>query len=465
MDPYAAMPGYEFGYMPPVGMPGSLPPAGSAPETPGYEYGYMPAPSTPFPGAPFTGEPTPYRSSGEAETVEQAVNANLAPFRIEGGKYSPQEKQHAAEHPAGLIRTASVIGKQEQKLIERANWTITVSKELMRFEQGKLGDFVLDWNDFTVYLDEVLRGIGRLRDLLSAGAPEFPTDMTAVQKQAFRPTGDTGQDATIKMAYRAWRESQAKYVGLVLDVAKKGRDIERARQYFWEAQGTLSRTIAEFKRLGKPTFGMDLKVSDLGIAFGILTLNPAAFAAGADRALEARKARQDYDAKMAELAAAVQTADQKVKDEFEALRNGEKAYWDNHAKRRQASMDRERARKLSRENAALVGQSTAVRVDARGRGKILGEVRMPVMVADAWHALASFGPPARKMLSKLRGGRALVDRASFHFARHPTLEEIDQIRRAWNGADAWEPILNKEEVAEWVAVNKLWEEMLAKFNV
>jgi hypothetical protein len=443
-----------------------MPPAGVAPEIPGYEYGYMPAATAAFPGAASTGESI-YRSrSGEADIVEQPANDNLAPFRIEGGKYSPQEKQHAAEHPAGLIRTSSIIGKQEQKLIAWAPWSIVVSKELMRFEGGKLGDFVLDWSDFTVYLDEVLRGIGRLRDLLSAGAPKFPPDMNDVQKRAFRPTGDTGKDSALKNAYRVWRDSQAKYVALVFDVAKKARDIEQARQYFWEAQGTLSRTIADLKRLGKPTFGLDLKLSDLGTAFGIVTLNPAALAAGVDKVLEARKAREVYDAKMKEFAAAVQTADKKVKDEFEALRNAAKLYWDNHAKQRQASKDLERARNQSRENAAIVGEFTALRVEARGRAKILGEVRMPTMVADAWYVLASIGPSARKTLLKLLAGFALVDRASFHhMKKNDPFSEIMEIRRTWNRAKSWEPLLTEEEIKLWVTGNRWWEEMLAKFNV
>jgi hypothetical protein len=471
------LPAYEYGQMPLTGPAGGMPPAGPAAEIPGYEYGYVPAATAGFPGAGSTGEST-YRSrSGDADMVEQAVDDDLALFRIEGGKYSPQDKKRAAEDPAGLVRTASIIGKQEERLIDNDYWpfTITVSKEWMRFEEGKMGDYVLDWNDFTVYMHEVLRSIGRLRDLLSAGAPKYHPDMNDVQKRAFRPTGDTGKDATTKTAYRTWRASQAKYVGLVFDVAEKGRNIERARQSWWEAQGTLERTIADFKRLGEPTFEMDLKLSDLVLAFSILTITlatPAAavatIAAGGDRMLDARKARETYDAKMKEFAAAVQNAHEDVKKGFRALREAEKTYLEYRAKHRQAHEDLKTARHDSRENAALVGEFTANRVDARGRGKILGQVRMPVMVADAWHALASFGPPARRKYLKLFRGFALIDRASVHdwsWKRNP-YAEIAEIRRTWNRAKRLrEAVLTEENIEMWVTGNRWWEEMLAKFNV
>src|SRR5262245_6052257 len=78
------------------------------------------------------------------------------PYRIEGGKYSPQEKRDAAQRPDGLVLTASVVGKQERKLSSLAPAPISVRKELMRFEAGRLGEFVSDYNDFTQYFEEVL---------------------------------------------------------------------------------------------------------------------------------------------------------------------------------------------------------------------------------------------------------------------------------------------------------------------
>lgn len=402
---------------------------------------------------------------GQLEPAED----NMEPYRIEGGKYAPDKKRREAEHPSGLIRTASVIGKEEQKLIDRGPAAIYVSKELMRFEAGKLGDAVLDWNDFTVYIDEVLRCIGRLRDLLSAGAPQWPADMTKLQQRVLRPTDDTTSSAPIKVAYRSWRKSQAKYVGLVREVAAKRRAVELARQAFWEAKGALSRTIARSKSLGKPTYDFELGLSDIGTAFGILTLNPAALAAGVDKVLEARKARETYDAKMKEFAAAIQTANQQVKDEFEALRNAGKKYWEENTTLRATRQKLEVTRKLSREDAALVGQSIANRAGAGNVPKLLGEVRMPLLVADAYFALASIGPLARKKLYNVLAARAVIERASFHDEKwirdRYEWQDITQIRGAWKRAKTWEPVLAKEDVDEWVAINKLWEETLQKFNV
>jgi hypothetical protein len=65
-------------------------------------------------------------------------------------------------------------------------------------DAAKLGEWVGRYNDFSHYFEEVLRAIGRLRDLLSAGSPEGPNDLTPVQKQAFRPTDDTAASVTKK---------------------------------------------------------------------------------------------------------------------------------------------------------------------------------------------------------------------------------------------------------------------------
>jgi len=403
----------------------------------------------------------------------EPVEDNLEPYRIEGGKYTPQEKQHAAEHRAGLIRTSSIIGKQEQKLTRLSPAPISVAKELMRFEGGTLGQYVFDWNDFTVYLDELLHGIGRLRDLLSAGAPQSPSDMTAVQKRALRPTDDTWATGGIKVAYEVWRKSQANYAttgkgglpsGLVFEFAEKRRAVELARQNFWEVRGSLSRTIAGLKHLDKPKYeGLELKLSDIASM-----TNPwSALATGVDKMLDARKARDAYDAKIKEFAAAVQVGNDKLKDEFETLRNAGSIFWDKNLAHRKAGQDLEEARIQSRKDAALVGQSTAGHSETRD--KILAEVRMPELVADAWHALASIGPPARTKLLNILAQLALVDRASFKFpqwTKDPLgLEDITQLRLAWNRAKSWEPILTKEDIADWVAENKSWEEALAKFNV
>jgi hypothetical protein len=413
------------------------------------------------------------QNAGLAGTLQRQPSPDLEPYQIEGGEYPPKMKQYAAEDPAGLIRTSSIIGKQEQKLTAAAPLPISVSKEMTRFEGGSLGTFVIDWNDFTQYMYEVLHNIGRLRDLLSAGAPEAPTDMTAAQKRALRPTDDTTATAGIKVAYRDWRKSQARYAtaaggsprGLVFEVAEKHRAAEFARQAFWEAKGALSRTIAAAKRLAKPGFDLDLKFADL-----LSLADPYAFIAmGVDKLLEARKARETYDKKMQEFQNAIKDADQTIQDDFEAFKNATNAYWEKETQYLTANDELEQARIQSREDAALVGQWTADRSGARGRGKDLGEVRMPELVADAWHALATIGPAARKKLLKVLGGRAVVERASTIYDKWRNdplaLEDITQIRLAWQRAQSWEPVLTKEDVEEWIAMNNLWEETLGKFDV
>jgi hypothetical protein len=45
------------------------------------------------------------------------------------------------------------------------------------------------------------------------------------------------------------------------------------------------------------------------------------------------------------------------------------------------------------------------------------------------------------------------------------LEDITKIRHAWDRAKSWEPVLNKEEIEEWVATNNLWEDTFVKFLV
>jgi hypothetical protein len=69
-----------------------------------------------------------------------------------------------------------------------------VSSKWARFGSGRLGAFVADYSEFTHYFGEVLAAIARLQDLLSAGAPEMPTLMTAAQKHALRPTTDRPGD-------------------------------------------------------------------------------------------------------------------------------------------------------------------------------------------------------------------------------------------------------------------------------
>jgi hypothetical protein len=391
-------------------------------------------------------------------------------YEIRGGKYSAQEKRHAVEHPAGLILTASVEGRFEHRLAGREPTPLHVSKELMRFEGGRLGDFVRDFNEFSDYLGEVLRAIGRLQDLLSAGAPEMPLDMTPSQKRALRPTDNTRETAPKKDAYREWRDHQARYArnvggagaGLVFDVTQARRDFDERRQEFWLAHSALKRSLEKYKSTDKPTYeALELTLSD---AVSLLGGGWGAAETGADVLLGAAKRREEYDKKMAEFEKALTSAAGEVRDNFEKLRLTQSGYWDTYRGLLNAMVDRDKARVESRQRAAILGQYLAPSGEKRHR--VLSEIRMPVYVADAWHALAVIGPPAREKLLKALSKRDVVARAAFHYRRgnDTGLEDIHLIIKALKQADSWDPILTADEVKEWIAVDRLWQDVFTEFN-
>lgn len=422
------------------------------------------------------------RTAGNAalqHSVSQGVQRQpasdpLEPYRIEGGKYSVQEKRHAAEHPKGLILTTSVIGRLERSLSGRAPSPISVSKEMTRFEAGKLGAFVTEYNDFTHYFGEVLYAIGRLRDLLSSGAPETPEQLTVAQKRALRPSDNTKETEAKKSSYRAWRKEQAKYAtsthglsrGLVFDVARTAGELDRARHQFWQKNGNLERSIAAGKRLERPKYeALELKLRD---AMTVARGGPLGiFVFTVDKVLDAKRKRADYDEKMQKFADAMQGVSSAVRDDFEALKDTEGQYWDTLISHQVAVLDRDNARIESRQMAGLFGQATESRGETRN--PVLAEVRMPALVADAWHALAAIGPPAREKFLKALARRGVVERASkrhHQWMNDPLrLEDISRIRDAWKIVLSWEPILTGDDVEEWQAVNKLWEEIFSKFNV
>jgi hypothetical protein len=421
----------------------------------------------------------PFHQGGhavESKVLQRQPAEDLQSYDVEGGQYSPKEKKTATQDPAGLILTASVVGKYENELSGRAPMPITVSKQWMRFEGGRLGQFVSSYNDFTSYLGEVLQSIGRLRDLLSAGAPEIPDEMTANQKRALRPTDDTQSSVVKKEAYRDWREAQAEYAtpdkaggntfsGLAFDAARADRDFDAARQIFWEAKGQLSRSIEAGKRLDKPKYdALDLSLSD-----AVSLLDPwTAAAVAIDKLVDARQKRIEYDAKMKEFGDAVKTANESVRDDFEAFKRAGSTYWTKFAERQALVQRRDKARVESRQRAALLGQATAA--PSETRSPVLAEVRMPELVADAWHALAVIAPSARERLRVALAERGVVERASLtdlSWRGHDPLElqDITQLRRAWQRTLSWEDILTPENLKEWARVDKLWEETFTKFNV
>lgn len=396
----------------------------------------------------------------------------LEPYRIRGGLYTARQKAYHARHRAGLLLTVTVVGRQEAKLAGGAPETLTVAKEMARFEGGRLGQFVEDYNDFTQYFEEVLRSIGRLRDLLSVGAPEAPNDMTAVQKFALRPTDNSAVTNVKKKSYREWRNAQEQYAhaddrgglngGRVFETAETGREFDLARQAFWQAKGKLQRTIADAKRLDKPKYEeVDIKFSDIVSIFeggwGLVVL--------ADAALEARRNRADYDAKMKQFADIVKNTNAAVRDDFEAFNNAGKIYWARLATHRTSIVERNKARMDARQKAALFGQDLAP--PSERRDPVLAAIRMPALVSDAWRTLALVGPPALKKLSSVLASGSLMDRAKFHYARPDPygLSDLTNTLKAFLRAHSWKDVLTKDDVEEWIAMNRLWEETFNRFNV
>lgn len=411
----------------------------------------------------------------ELAVSEPRVYEMIEPYVIRGGLYGPREKAYHAEHRAGLIRTSSVVGKQERNLAGRAPYTLSIGKEITRFEAGEMGKWVTEYNAFTHYFEEVLRSIGRLRDLLSAGAPEAPTDLTPVQKHALRPTDDTNPSGDKKDKYKQWRDAQDRYAterqgeligGFVFEVTTTGRNFDFARQAFWQAQGRLARSVAEGKRLKTPQLeGIDVSLADLA---GVVSAGsgPGAVIAGlgilVDWALEARKHRKEYDAKMKQLEQMVKTAKGAIADDFEAFKGAGEKYWAHYSNHSMSIWERDKARGEARQAAARLGQELAPSSETRGR--VLAAIRMPALVSDAWRSLAIIGPTALKKLSSVLVARPLIEKAKFHYPPRP-LTEMDDIIKAYNRANSWKGVLTKEEVDEWKATNMLWVETFNTFNV
>jgi hypothetical protein len=399
-------------------------------------------------------------------------------YSISGGHYSTEERQKAAKDPAGLILTSSVVGRLETKLASKGAFSISIGKELTRFEGGALGEWVTAYNDFTEYLQAVLGSIGRLRDLLSAGAPAYPPDMTPAQVRSLRPTDDTPETAFKKTAYQDWRDQQARFVttrdgvpaGLVEKVVERTHRRDDARQEFWEAKGKLERGLAAAKSLDRPKYeGAELSLATL-LALATAVVQPellpvlAAGAAAGDSALEAGKKRKEYEAQLLRFSELLKNATKEVQDDLAAFTRSSRTFWDAVIDHRQAADERDKARIESRRRAATLGQ--AIAPTGTRDNATLSKIRMPLLVADAWHELAVVGPAAAQKLRKVLAGRRLVEDASI---KHPEWRQrytdIWWVRQAYAMAYSWRPVLNDEDVQDWVAANQEWEEVLAKRDV
>lgn len=401
-----------------------------------------------------------------AESFETLIE-DAGDYEVDGGKYTAVEKERAAKDPSGLILTSSVVGRLEQRLAGRAPYALHVSREWTRFDGGRLGAFVADYNEFTDYFDEILTNIGRLQDLLSAGAPEIPDFMTAAQKRALRPTTDRPEDTDKKILYRQWRDEQQKYGNLVLEVADLARKSELERHRFWQTTEELRQAINEAKRLGqnKPTYeALDLSLSD-----ALTLVDPYALAAKAgDVLVNAIEKRREYDEKMKVFASRVTDANSDVKTKFEKVRDSQDTYWASVLRHKTALRDRERTRSEARQKAALLGQKLAS--PGETRQAVLAEIRMPILVADAWHALATIAPWARAKMLKALAARGVVEQASLRDlswrGQRDPFADITRMRHAWREAHyEWEPVLTDAAVDDWRRVNALWEEVFRKFNV
>lgn len=400
----------------------------------------------------------------------------LAKFRIQGGLYSAAEKKYAITHPKGFMLTAPVLGKEERSLGGRAPATLTVSKELARFEGGRLGDYVQNYNDFSNLFEEVLRHIGRMRDLLSVGAPEAPTDLSKAQQHTLRPTDNSEATLMKKELFDRWRGAQQAYAeadsrgnlagGRIHESLAASREFYLARQDFWQAQGELRRTIAEAKRLGKPTFDLDIKLNDLAeIVMGINVVDSGlGLLHVVDYMLEARNKRKEYDAKMKVFADVVKNTNEALRDRFEAMKNAGERYWTRLETYRTSLIERDKARVAARAAALRFGQ--AIAPTSEKRDPVLALLRMPAAVSDAWRALAIVGPAALKKLQAVLTSKALLDRANFHYAKPDPLglDDITQIRKSYARAASWTGVLTKDDVEEWVAMDKLWQEVFIRFN-
>ena len=377
-------------------------------------------------------------------------------YRIRGSLYSKEYQMWAAFDPSGLIRTSSAIGPEESRLAMDGPPGLAIGKELMRFENGRLGEFVLKFNEFTLYFDEVLRSIGRLRDLLSAGAPEAPTDLTLLQKRSLRPTDDFQPSRSRKQAYSDWRLRQRAYAAL----RSTGREHELARHAYWRAHGQLLRTLAT--QIDKPTFeSIALSLGDIASAVtggwaGVLVVL-------GDKLIETHKNRAEYNEAMKRFQELLKKTKAQVRDELEAMTEAGTVYWDNLEKYRKAIQAREEARASTREAAASLGQELLS--PAERRGQMASEIRMPPMVSDAWRALALAGPTAFVKLSAVLKAGPLIERAVFHFAKpDPTrTSDIAAVIKAFKQAQSWKGVLTKDDVNEWIAVDKLWNETFEKF--
>lgn len=415
----------------------------------------------------------------ESETTREEARGSVLfedelppePFRIRGGLYSAVQKK-AAQARNGLILTTSVQGPQEIKLIGMAPPPIEIGKELTLWENRKIGIWVSKYNRFTHYYGETLRAIGRLRDLLSAGARESPTELSARQKHALRPTDDTYASRDKTPAFTLWRDTSKAYRTAMGDVAKALYELEIQRREFWAARSNLLVAVGDAKQLTKPEFeALDVGLGDL-VSIATSGSVPGAvittFALLGDMLLDAKEKRAEYDRKILAFKAKVRISNENVTAKLAQVGTAGETFWLKRGAVLAAVKKREELRQKVREHSANFARQLSKGVSGNAA---LAEIRMPLLITTAWWDLGFAGLHAKRLavenLDYLRANGDLFDRATFIFDRpkqnSTAHEDIRKVSRAAKDLQAARKVLHDDEVSEWVAMNNLWDQFFVNY--
>lgn len=420
---------------------------------------------------------TPLFAFETAERREYEIPPLLV---IQGGLYDEKKQKFEGTHESGLIRTTSPkIGREESRVIKLSPYTLPIGRKAYRFNFPELARWVADYNAFALHVDEVVRGIGRLRDLLSSGAPESPSEIKDIHRLVMRRTDDYGGSGPRKTAYEAWRKSQREYAsvsdkgnvvkGALFNMIKAYAAKASARHDFWDAQEALQRTIVEIKGLTKPEYdAIDLHLSDVA---GIITSEKAWWqgllttaTVVIDWVAEARKNRKEYDEKMKQFKAAIAKLKGVHTQVWERYVKAGDTYWERDAAYQESQFLLNEARMAARRDAALFGQNSLP--PGKKSDAVTGGVRMPPLMAEAWRVLAINGRPAVTHLNRVLAKRALIVEANRRMKRLTTdkykVDDITNIVIAFKEAEKWGKFLTRDLVGTWQTMHRLWAEAFGK---
>lgn len=345
----------------------------------------------------------------------------LRPFSVVGGlNYTAAERRHAKEGRQGLLLTSAVLGLNEKQLQKVAPPTIAVGKELDLFGGGRLGHFVDSYNEFAVAAGELLHGVGRIQDLVQTGAPLFPENMSAAQKKGMRPTDDTNPGAERKTALDTWKSANTAYARAVDDRVGAPERVSQGRRAFWNAQAGLE---AELKRaratLGASNPGkfkvLEVEVNDLvsvlvaGFEGGPSNAAKELGLTAVGKVLSAPKKREDWDKQVAQHKANLEASDAVLANEAQKLIDAGRTFHFARIDLMKAGPATDAARHKKRKDAAMFGQYSAP--VSEKRNNVLAEIRMPLMMADAYDAAAVGLPRAERALQQALKAEPTVKKA------------------------------------------------------